>query len=719
MKRTKTLITNTVFSIQILLIFFLLFEKHLHIPVWLQPLGRMHPLLLHLPIGFLILLALLPLLKREIPAENLQKLQSFTLHVAALTTALTALMGLFLAQEDGYDTALVNWHQYFGVGVSFLTYGLLIWHNQITFYKKRFNIALVVNIVILTIAGHLGASITHGEDYILKPVRKEKPVVATATMPVFVATIQPILEKKCYTCHNESKAKGELIMTSLEPLLRGGKHGVLWLAGNADSSLMIQRLKLPLDHEDHMPPKEKLQLTAAEIQLIQAWIQAGADLKKQLKDLQPADTLFKIVNNTLQQQQATSTKPQAYPFNFASEKKIKTLNHPFRAVYPIAVGSPALHAEIFVRQAYQPSFLQELTAVQEQLVSLNLTNMPIRDEDLKTIAKFQHLEKLILNGTDVTGVNLSALKSLQNLSSLGLSNTSIDKTNIQVVKDFPALHHVYVWNTKISLEDLKILQKELPEIKFNEGYITKDTEVLQLSPPLLKNKSTVLAADEFIELDNKLAGVTTRYTLDGSEPDSLKALVYDKPLKIKEYTVLKVKNFKAKWKSSEVKTFTFFPKGQPIARTELRTFPEPTYQHKGALTFYDNRKGNIDNLKSPLWLGFKDQPLDAWFYFDENPPVIHEVTLSIAKNIGSRAFPPAKIEVWGGADTTKMEKIASVMPKQPSTYEPNEIKGFRLALPNTNFRCYRIIARPIARTPDWHYEKQYGPRIVIDEVFFY
>jgi len=99
-----------------------------------------------------------------------------------------------------------------------------------------FNIALIVNVLLVTIAGHLGASITHGEDYILKPIRKEKPVALTAEMPIFAAAIQPVLEAKCYNCHNESKAKGKLIMTSLEQLREGGKHGPIWIAGNPDSS---------------------------------------------------------------------------------------------------------------------------------------------------------------------------------------------------------------------------------------------------------------------------------------------------------------------------------------------------------------------------------------------------------------------------------------------------------------------------------------------------
>ncbi len=720
MKQAKTITTNIVFVLQILLLFLLLFEGQVQLPVWLQPVGRMHPLLLHLPIGLLILLALLPLLKREIPTESLDKLQSFTLHLASLTAALTALMGFFLAQEEGYTAEALKWHKWFGVGVSFFTYSLLVWQNRASESKSIFNTAVLFNVILLIIAGHLGANITHGEDYILAPIRTKKVKTITADMPIYAAAIQPVLEEKCYNCHNESKAKGKLIMTSVEQLLTGGKHGPAWVAGNADSSEMMQRLYLPLETKEHMPPQGKPQLTDVEIQLLHAWIQSGANVRQSLKDVKKTDTLHALVNIVFNKQQKSNLQTPNYTFGFASEKKVKEFNTPFRAVYPIAMGSPALHSEIFVRASYQPQFLQELKAVQEQLVSLNVTNMPIEDADLKFIGQFQNLEKLILNGTNITGKTLNELKNCKKLHSLGLSSTAVNSDKMSVLKEFPALKNVFIWNTSISQEALAALKKEMPKIQFDGGYVPDQAEILQLSPPVLKNKTTVLAKNELVTLENKLPGVTIRYTTDGKEPDSLTSAIYKEPFQLKEYTILKIKNFKEKWKSSAVRSFTLFPKGHPTVRAELRSVAEPAiYKSKGVSVLYDNKKGDLDNVKNSPWMGFQLEPLDAYFYFGEKPPTVQEVTLSIAKNIGYRAFPPAKIEVWGGADSTKMQRLAVLSPKQPKDYEPNEVIGIRVPVPKSNFRCYRIVAYPIARIPDWYKEKKYKPRILVDEVFFY
>ena len=98
MNQFRTIISNVVFAIQILLVFLLVFEHKVAIPIWLQPLGRMHPLMLHFPIGLLILLGLFQLFRKQLSGEGYEKLLGFTLYLAAITTSLAALMGFFLSQ---------------------------------------------------------------------------------------------------------------------------------------------------------------------------------------------------------------------------------------------------------------------------------------------------------------------------------------------------------------------------------------------------------------------------------------------------------------------------------------------------------------------------------------------------------------------------------------------------------------------------------------------
>ena len=95
------------------------------------------------------------------------------MHLAGVTAVLTALMGLFLAQEGGYETNSLSQHQWFGVAVSFLTYGLLIVDNHFSDKRNIWLVALYGNVGLVILAGHLGGSLTHGEGFVFAPMKSE------------------------------------------------------------------------------------------------------------------------------------------------------------------------------------------------------------------------------------------------------------------------------------------------------------------------------------------------------------------------------------------------------------------------------------------------------------------------------------------------------------------------------------------------------------------
>ena len=94
---------------------------------------------------------------------------------------------------------------------------------------------------------------------------------------------------------------------------------------------------------------------------------------------------------------------QLYNFEFASSSTIEDLNTPFLTVAQFSANEPALKADFFLRQAFDRNKLNELSSIKEQLVILNLANMPVTDDDLKTLTQFKNLERLNLNNTDITG----------------------------------------------------------------------------------------------------------------------------------------------------------------------------------------------------------------------------------------------------------------------------------------------------------------------------
>ena len=112
---------------------------------------------------------------------------------------------------------------------------------------------------------------------------KQNVLASGLTTVDFVRDIQPLIERSCVGCHNDrndKKPKGNLRLTSREALLKGSERGVPSITpGSAADSLLIQYVSGEIEDLE-MPPmdrRDKYQaLTAAEIELLRAWIDAGA-----------------------------------------------------------------------------------------------------------------------------------------------------------------------------------------------------------------------------------------------------------------------------------------------------------------------------------------------------------------------------------------------------------------------------------------------------------
>src|SRR5690606_13853902 len=77
-------------------------------------------------------------------------------------------------------------------------------------------------------------------------------------------------------------AKGQLLLSSYEDMLRGGKEGPSLVPGDLDRSLMFRRVSLPSTHEDYMPAEGKTGLTDDERAVLEWWIINDAPPTRQL-----------------------------------------------------------------------------------------------------------------------------------------------------------------------------------------------------------------------------------------------------------------------------------------------------------------------------------------------------------------------------------------------------------------------------------------------------
>ncbi len=82
----------------------------------------------------------------------------------------------------------------------------------------------------------------------------------------------PILKRSCTGCHNPSKAKGELDITTYEGLKKGGKHGESFSTANPKTGTLLENIS---GDEPDMP-KEGDPLTKVEVAMFERWIIQGA-----------------------------------------------------------------------------------------------------------------------------------------------------------------------------------------------------------------------------------------------------------------------------------------------------------------------------------------------------------------------------------------------------------------------------------------------------------
>jgi uncharacterized membrane protein len=271
-------------------------------------LGRFHPVLVHLPIGGLVLLGVLELLAKFPRFKGAAQNNRLILGLTTAASLITASLGWMLSQSGDYDAQLVHWHKWAGFGVVVGCAGTLLLSWLSRPWVSR--LSLLATLAVLVVASHLGSSITHGRGFLTRYAlgafrtlgggNGRAPAAPRlhsdlTRQPVFGALIQPILQRRCSACHGLEKRKADLSVETYEALLKGGKDGPVLIAGKAFDSPVIQRLLLPLSDEDHMPPEGKPQPTPAEIMALQWWIDCGAPPAKTVGDLKPGPEVLRIL----------------------------------------------------------------------------------------------------------------------------------------------------------------------------------------------------------------------------------------------------------------------------------------------------------------------------------------------------------------------------------------------------------------------------------------
>nr|WP_294950286.1 c-type cytochrome domain-containing protein [uncultured Mucilaginibacter sp.] len=706
---------GALFALNVFILVLLLAGDNLVVPQWLQPLGRMHPLILHFPIVILMLAMLLEYFRFRPDFINERLYQAFTnymLLLGALFASATVIMGLLLSREAGYEGSNLQWHKWFGVGVAFVGYGVYLIRNRERYTATIAKTGAIVTVFCLLMAGHFGGNITHGDDFVFGPVMdNSKKTVPINEALVYRDVIAPIFEAKCQNCHNADKMKGGLSLVNEESILKGGKKGKLFVAGNPTISLLLQRIHLPEGEKKHMPPTGKPQLTEEEQMLLYFWVKNNADFKKKVIDLPATDSLRIIASSFLK---PAESNEETYDFSAASEDDIKKLNNNYRVVYPLAAGSPALGVNIYNKATFNIKALEELSPISKQVVSLDLNKMPVKDADLKAVAKLENLRRLVLNFSDVRGNGLKELSNLKNLHSLSLAGVKLSPADIKTLAAIKSLTELAVWDTGLKPADFQSLQVSNKQLKILTGY-KDDGKPVKLTNPQLKNTAVIFTDNYALQLSNPIKGVDIRYTTDGRTPDSIKSPLYKPGTIITQSTVIKARAYKVGWLSSDSVQFNVYKCRYTPDSVLFITRPDDKYKGDGAKTIIDKDLGG-NNFGNGKWLASqKDLVMMMWF----NIPIeMHSLELNTMRNIGSQIFLGAGVEVWGGPDKDHMKLLSTLKTATPHKNDPFGLVPLTCKLKTAQtVSCIKLVAKPIKAVPDWHPAKGKPGWVFVDEVF--
>ena len=449
--------------------------------------GKFHPLAVHLPIGILMVFLVLGFI---VPRKQLQEsyqIIRLLLLVSALSATFSGISGLVLANSGTYDIQLKTNHRNMGIALTLLNWIVFITFKKLLNSQNWIYYATLLIILFLTIiTGHLGGSLTHGSGF-LKPPKpnewfrssKDNNEKVTINSTAF-ETVSVILEDKCYACHGQTKQKGGLRLDTREGLLAGGDDGSLF-AKNKSESLLMKRIMLPLDDEDHMPPTEKKQLTSMEISFLSWWINTGADFDKTLAELNLPGSLQGILaHDEKDSVNKLIPEKEVIPADLKVLEKLISLNV---LVSPIAENSNYLSASFMnVLQENVTETVQEIIKLNPQLIWLNLDYQQLDSLAWQKIGAFTNLRKLSVKNSNLDDEKLVYLKTLNSLVSLNLVGTNVTEAGLENILNLPNLESVYLYQTGIDANGFKSLKTKFPSLKIDTG---------NYSVPILESDTTV------------------------------------------------------------------------------------------------------------------------------------------------------------------------------------------------------------------------------------
>ena len=669
----------------------------------LKYVGKFHPLILHLPIGSLLMTFLLLVVSRY-QKVDLEKAIRIGVDFSFAGALMAALMGCLLSLDEAYDFNSLKFHFWAGIITLILSFSLCILHRT----KGKENLffgSYLLTLLALTVAGHKGGQITHGEDYLSTAALFEEPimVVQKDSVDYYKEVVHLIFEDKCVSCHNSNKSKSELRLDRYDLILIGGERGSIFDSQNPNESRLIRYINLPKEDKLHMPPKNKSQLSEKEKWLLTDWVNSGAYLKEGKVSLLKNEDLESNVLSFLGADKQVRAAGRG--------DLVKLLASGFR-IKPNALHDNLLRIK-YMKSRLTSDHLKTLLKVKKQLVELDVSNTNFDDEMATILLDFPRLKHLRLDQTQISDDALSFLKSTA-LEVLNLCNTKVTYQGVQNLLKVKPPKTVYAWNTAIDRDQQNQLASIAPSL-IHFGTADLFSERLNLSPPELHNVNVIFEDTISVVFEkSQVKNINIHYTLDGSEPDE-NAPVYMAPILLNDSKMLKAKSIKKGWIDSALFEQMIFKNSNQIIGYKVNNDLDKSFSisHHVNFTFKDNESVLFDGKKgkrvyrgtsiedAKTWLGVVEEDLEIEVKL-KDADQINYLTLSMLENHDMRAVFPKKIEVYGklAQGKYKLLNFLDIPVQQNPDERISYFKDFTLAVDLKGYDEVKVVGVGHGKFPD-------------------
>jgi len=467
--------------------------------------------LLHLPIGALTAIWFLEFLLEKNDDKHKNQATGLLHLLLLLSCGLTVVLGLSYEEFGQYGDEIEQ-HEFWGLifaGCIVATY-LCYWiHRKLGKRSSKlfYMLALLAATITMVITAHQGGELVHGKGFLSKPFQEEKrqaiapapfadesskentdqarivtqptstsalnapmvdaingadridpitaPIAALEQTPqvadpriALFETSQAIFERNCYKCHGATKQKGGYRLDEQHSINLGGKSKLPAIVpGNVEQSELMYRMLLPHDDDDAMPPEEKDPVSPQDIDLVRQWIEAGAYWPDEAELSAAASDTVKTgdadTDQLIEQISRTGVKAE---YNAWGDESIRI---------DLGVVGPGQ-----LNQA-----IQQLSGFRNKLTWLDCSELALSSDFFQQLEQCIKLQRLHLNGTDVTDKQLDALSQLADLNYLNLYNTQISDAGLESLHASSSLRKIFLSQTQVTANGITELKKSLPELE--------------------------------------------------------------------------------------------------------------------------------------------------------------------------------------------------------------------------------------------------------------